>query len=458
MQVNPPPALLTPDKLPKGAALLLRRLEGAGFEAYTVGGCVRDTLLGKTPSDWDLCTSASPDEIRSLFSGFRVIETGAKHGTLTVLSEGRPFEITTFRSDGEYSDFRHPKQVTFVRSLHEDLLRRDFTINAMAYSPSAGLIDYCGGVQDLREGIIRCVGIPTKRFEEDALRVLRALRFASVYDFSIEPATSDALRALSRNLEHIAAERVREELFRLLCGSGAGTILRTYPDVLSLIIPAIGPMIGYDQNNHHHRYDLWEHTVRSIEAVPPDIILRLTMLLHDTGKPRARASDDTGECHFFGHAEYSSAIADETLRNLKSDRETLERVTILVRYHDIPLDTSERSLLRMLNRFGQRELISLIHIRHADSIATGTVSAENADREERDTLEALRVLLDRKPCFSLRSLAVNGNDLLALGLSGKDIGKVLQTLLDGVMSGEIENKRDMLLSALKRDKSIFKIN
>lgn len=454
MPDNALPALFPQDKLPKSAALLLLRLEEAGFEAYAVGGCVRDTLLGKTPSDWDFCTSASPDEMRSVFSGFRVIETGAKHGTLTVLSGGSPYEITTFRTDGEYADFRHPKQVTFVRSLREDLMRRDFTVNAMAYSPSTGLIDYCGGIGDLRSGIIRCVGVPTKRFEEDALRVLRALRFASVYGFSIEPATSNAVRELSHNLEHIAAERVREEVFRLLCGKSAGAILRDYPDVLSLIIPALKPMIGFNQNSRHHKYDLWEHTVRSIEAIAPETVLRLSMLLHDTGKPRAQTTDESGECHYYGHAEYSSEIAENALLSLKSDRETVDRVTKLIRYHDIPLDTSEHSLLRRLNRFGQDDLTALIHIRQADSTATGTVSAEDADREANELLNALRALIDKKPCFSLRSLAVNGNDLLEIGLSGKEIGQTLQKLLDGVMAGEIENKRDKLLAALKKTISL----
>ncbi len=442
--------------LPADVAVLLAMLRDAGYPAYAVGGCVRDALLGIEPHDWDICTSALPAEMQQVFRGLHTVETGLKHGTLTVVVNHVPYEITTFRVDGAYTDHRHPDTVSFVDNIAEDLSRRDFTVNAMAWSPDAGLVDLFGGREDLAAGVIRCVGEPALRFDEDALRVLRALRFASVYDFTIDPATDAAARKLAPSLAGVAGERIREELLKLLCGRGAGRILRAYPDILSEIIPEIRPMIGYDQQNHHHSYDLWEHTVRAVENMPPEADLRLAMLLHDTGKPLVRTTDEHGEGHYRGHQQASAEIAARAADTLRLDNATRDRVLLLVRYHDIPLRTEsgeinlDRSfLLRKLNRFGETDLRDLIRIHRADRIATGYSSPEREDRRMKERLDALDALLAEKPCYTLKDLAVNGHDLQAAGLRGKEIGETLQRLLEDVMDGRVENSRDALLRAVR---------
>ena len=438
-------------ELPRTVSDLIARLEQAGFSAYAVGGCVRDTLLSLCPHDWDLCTSARPEEMLEVFRGEHVVETGLKHGTLTVVVNHVPYEITTFRTDGTYTDHRHPDSVSFVDDVAGDLARRDFTVNAMAYSPHTGLVDLFGGQEDLARRVIRCVGVPSERFTEDALRILRALRFASVFDFTVDPATEEALHLLAPSLENVAAERIREELFRLLCGPGAGRILRSFPDVLGCVIPEILPMVGYDQRNHHHHYDLWEHTVQCVENVPPDPVMRLTMLLHDTGKPAVRTVDDHGEAHYRGHQAASAEIAERVTLRLRCDRETMDSVVCLVRNHDIPLRTDsgavnlDRSfLLHRLNRFGEEKLRALFLIHHADRIATGYSSREREDRRLEERMGALDALLASRPCFTLKDLAVNGNDLTALGLKGPAVGDALHRLLEAVMNGQVSNSKDEL--------------
>ena len=440
-------------KIPETVLRLIRRLRDAGYPAYAVGGCVRDSLLGRTPNDWDLCTAALPEEMLSVFAGERVAETGLKHGTLTVIFDHVPYEITTFRTDGPYTDHRHPDSVVFVPEVSGDLARRDFTINAMAYDPEEGLIDLFGGQEDLRGGIVRCVGDPSVRFEEDALRILRALRFASVYDFQIEAETDKALRRMAPDLKRVAAERIREELLRLLCGKGMGRILRSYPYVLAEIIPEIGPMVGYDQRNHHHSYDLWEHTVRAMEGVPADPVLRLTMLLHDTGKPSVCVVDEHGEAHYKKHQQASADIAARVTEDLRCDNRTRERVILLVRNHDIPfrtedglVNTDRAFLLRRLNRFGEEDLRALFLIHRADRIATGYSSEERENRRLGARMEALDALLAEQPCFTLKHLAVNGSDLTALGYRGPEVGRLLEELLGAVMNGDVPNEREALLS------------
>ena len=441
--------------LPAHVSDLIRRLKESGFSAYAVGGCVRDSLLGLEPHDWDICTSALPEEMQSVFRDFRTVETGLKHGTLAVVVDRVPYEITTFRVDGGYTDHRHPDSVRFVDDLTEDLARRDFTVNAMAYSPETGLADPFGGQQDLAAGVIRCVGVAEKRFEEDALRILRALRFAAVYDFAIEPATSAALRAMAPDLSRVAGERIREELLKLLCGKAAGRILREYPEVLSEIIPEIQPMIGYDQRNHHHSYDLWEHTVRGVEGVPADPVLRLTMLLHDTGKPAVRTTDEKGEGHYKGHPKVSEAIARKTAETLRLDNAFRDRLCTLVLHHDIPLRTqdgainTDRSfLLRRLNKFGEEDLRALFLIHRSDRTATGYTTAEREDARLRERMAALDALLAEQPCFTVKDLAVNGRDLMAAGLQGKAVGEALQMLLEAVMDGKVPNEKSALLTRL----------
>ena len=438
-------------ELPRTVENLIARLEQAGYSAYAVGGCVRDSLLSLQPHDWDLCTSALPEQMLEVFRGEHVAETGLKHGTLTVIVGHVPYEITTFRTDGNYTDHRHPDSVSFVKDVAGDLSRRDFTVNAMAYSARTGLVDLFGGQEDLARRVIRCVGVPRERFREDALRIPRALRFASVFDFSLDPETEDALRTLAPTLENLAAERIREELLKLLCGPGAGRILRAFPDVLSVIIPDLRPMIGYDQRNHHHHFDLWEHTVQTVENVPAEPDLRLAMLLHDTGKPDVRVLDDKGEAHYRGHQAVSAEIADRVTEALRCDRETRDRVILLVRNHGIRMRTEsgavnlDRSfLLRRLNRFGEKDLRALIRIHRADRIATGYSSREREDRRMAERMDALDALLAEHPCFTLRDLAVNGRDMQALGLRGPDVGSALQQLLEAVMDGKVSNEKDAL--------------
>ena len=437
--------------LPREVSDLIARLEQAGYSAYAVGGCVRDTLLSRRPNDWDLCTSARPEQMQEVFRGEHVVETGLKHGTLTVVIRHQPYEITTFRTDGAYTDHRHPDSVTFVEDVAGDLARRDFTINAMAYSPRTGLVDLFEGRRDLADRIIRCVGTPSERFQEDALRILRALRFASVFDFSLDPETDRALRRLAPTLKSVAAERISTELFKLLCGPGTGRILRAYPDVLAVIIPEIGSMVGYDQRNHHHHFDLWEHTVQAVENVPPEADLRLAMLLHDTGKPAVCTLDDRGEAHYRGHQAASAVIAERVTDDLRCDRKMRDRVIRLVRHHDIPLRTDsgavnlDRSfLLRRLNRFGEEDLRALIMIHRADRIATGYSTREREDRRMAERIDALDALLAEQPCFTLRDLAVNGNDLQVLGLKGPAVGDALKQLLEAVMDGKIPNEKAQL--------------
>ena len=443
--------------LPAPVSDLLTRLKQAGFSAYVVGGCVRDSLLGLTPHDWDICTSALPEQMQAVFHDFRTVETGLKHGTLTVVVDHIPYEVTTYRMDGGYTDHRHPDSVCFVDNLAKDLARRDFTVNAMAFSPQTGLADPFGGQEDLGARLIRCVGEPEKRFDEDALRVLRALRFASVYDFSIEAGTASALREKAPDLKLVAGERIREELLKLLCGKAAGRILREYPEVLAEIIPEIRPMIGYDQQNHHHSYDLWEHTVRGLEGVPAEPVLRLTMLLHDTGKPVVRTIDEKGEGHYKGHPKVSEQIARKTAETLRLDNAFRDRLCTLVLHHDTPMRTgsgeinTDRSfLLRRLNRFGEQDLRALLLIHRADRIATGYTTAAREDERLCNRLAALDALLAEQPCYTLKDLAVNGRDLTAAGLKGKEVGEALQALLEAVMDGRVPNKKEALLTQLNQ--------
>ena len=435
-------------RLPEGAAFILERLGERGYRAYVVGGCVRDAQMGLEPKDFDVCTDALPEQMKAAFADCRVVETGLRHGTLTVLYDHVPYEVTTFRVDGAYSDHRHPDGVTFVSDVTADLARRDFTVNAMAWNPVSGLVDAFGGQEDLRNRLIRCVGDPATRFDEDALRILRALRFAAVYGFSIEEKTSQAIHALRDTLRGVAAERVRIELAKLLCGQAAETVLREYSDVLFTIMPSLSPMLGFDQRTPYHRYDVWEHTLRTLAAAPATEVLRLTMLLHDSGKPASFTLDDKGVGHAYGHPKRSAEIAREILTGLRVDKATLDRVTLLVANHDYPLTPERRIILRRLNRFGEEVLRQLIEVHRADGLGKGTVSPELVEDWAATMRSALDAVLAEKPCFTLADLAVNGSDLINAGLPrGRAVGQCLQTLLEAVIDGKLPNERKALLAA-----------
>ena len=433
-------------QLPEGAAFVVDRLTHAGYPAYVVGGCVRDALLGIAPKDWDVCTAATPEEMQRVFAGCHVVETGLKHGTLTVVVNHVPYEVTTFRVDGDYTDHRHPDHVTFVADVREDLARRDFTVNAMAYHPDTGLVDAFQGREDLAAGVIRCVGDPGKRFGEDALRILRALRFASVYGFAIDEQTSRAVHSLKTTLHGVAAERIRVELGKLLCGRGAETILRDYADVILEVLPALAPMVGFDQRTPYHRYDVWEHTIRAVGAVAPVETLRWTMLLHDSGKPACFTLDERGQGHAFGHGERSVEIAREAMALLRVDNATRDRVLTLVARHDMPLSGSPVLLRRCLHDMGEEALRQLIEVQRADERAKGVTPPEVIDARAQALHAALDTVLATNPCVTLKQLALRGSDLAQAGVpGGKAVGECLRYLLERVMEDPAQNDRETLM-------------
>lgn len=432
-------------KIPAHAAFILNRLNDAGFSAYVVGGCVRDSLLGVTPKDWDVCTSARPEEMARVFRDCHVVETGLKHGTLTVVLDHEPYEVTTFRVDGAYTDHRHPDGVTFVTDVREDLARRDFTVNAMAYHPEEGVIDAFGGLEDLRAGRIRCVGEARVRFDEDALRILRALRFAAVYGFSIEEETAAAIHALKDTLSGVAMERIRVEVAKLLCGKACGNILRDYADVLAVPLPELAPMFGFGQHTPYHLYDVWEHTVRAVEAVPPLEALKLAMLLHDAGKPHVFTMDENGVGHMFGHAKKSKELAEAALSRLRVDNATHALALTLVEHHDIPLAQDERMIRRRLNQFGEDTFRLLIEMQRGDAYGKGTEDPAVIEGWYRGARAALQHVLDQNPCVTLKQLTVNGRDMASLGLKGPQIGAMLTELLSAVIDGALPNDREALM-------------
>lgn len=436
--------------LPEGAAFVLKRLKENGFQGYVVGGCVRDSLLGRAPKDWDICTDALPQEMQRVFRDQHVIETGLKHGTLTVMYAHEPYEVTTFRVDGEYTDHRHPDEVHFVKDVVDDLSRRDFTVNAMAWSPDTGVVDAFCGQEDLEKGLIRCVGEAEKRFGEDALRIMRALRFASVYGFEIEAETADAAHRLKDTLRDVAAERIRVELAKLLCGQGAGKMLREYADVIFAILPQLSPMHGFDQRTPYHAYDVWEHTIRAVENAPATETLRLTLLLHDAGKPAAFTLDENGVGHAHGHQKISAEIAAEVLAYLRLDNATRDRVLQLVEHHDWPLSTERTLLKRRLNRLGEEALYQLIEVQRADALGKGTEAEVAIEARTEAIRQALTALIAERPCVTLRDMAVNGRDLMAEGVAhGKQLGETLNWLLGEVLNERLPNERDALLAAAR---------
>ena len=429
---------------------ILETLETAGHRAWCVGGCIRDALLGQTPKDWDVTTAARPEETMALF-GDRAVPTGLRHGTVTVKTATGGVEVTTLRRDGIYRDHRRPESVTFTDSLEKDLRRRDFTVNAMAADLAGNLRDPLGGRADLAAGVLRCVGNPDRRFGEDALRILRGLRFASQLGFALHPDTAAAVHRNRTLLGDIAPERIWTELKKLVTGDRAAEVLRDYPDVVGVFWPELLPMVGLDQRNRHHCYDVWEHTLHALAAVKPEVELRLTMLLHDIGKPNCYTMDEKGQGHFYGHPAESARLVETMLRRLRADTATTETVVRLVAWHDRNIPRTRPGVARALAELGEGDLRRLLDVKRADNLAQAP--ACRAMQGEIDKAERiLNQLLEENACVSLRQLAVNGRDLLALGLSGPAVGAALQKLLDAVLEETLPNERAALLAAVRDDR------
>lgn len=436
-------------RLPNPVRTAIERLGARGFSAYAVGGCVRDSLLGYTPKDWDITTSAFPEETKEVFSDCRLVETGIKHGTVTVLFEGQSLEITTYRLDGDYIDNRHPSSVTFSRSLEDDLARRDFTVNAMAYHPERGIVDLYGGREDLAKKLVRAVGEPAKRFDEDGLRILRGLRFASSLGFAIEEKTAEAIREKKQLLQNISPERIREEFCKLLVGVGAREILLDYADVIAVFLPEIVPAIGFDQKSQYHCYDVYRHMVEALAASKPDLLVRLSLYFHDIGKPSTFYEDERGG-HFHDHGPQGAEMVEQILKRLRFPNEIVARVTNLVYRHDAPIPATEKSVKRLMQKFSDEDIERLMEIKRCDRLAHA-----EGHREPVESLTAIpklvRKIREEESCFDLSGLAVKGDDLLALGIpAGPEVGTLLHELLEKVIDGELPNDKAALLTYLQK--------
>lgn len=436
--------------IPTGARKIIARLEQHGYEAYIVGGCVRDSLMGKRPSDWDICTSARAEEMIALFEDKRVIPTGIQHGTLTILAEDGAYEVTTFRIDGEYLDHRHPKSVAFTRELAEDLSRRDFTINAMAWHPERGLIDLFGGVEDLRDRLVRAVGDPVQRFNEDGLRMLRMVRFATVLDFDYDPATYDAVRKQGHLLQYISKERIQVELNKILLAAHPA---RGLEDLYTLgmypyIIPMMCHTVGFAQRGGHHFLDVFEHSLLAVGVIAPELVLRLTMLLHDIGKPFVwDSSESLSYDRFDDHAAVSAKLAGKILRDLKYDNATRKDVAELIAHHNDILLPDPVNVRRALARLGEVQTRRLVQVKVADLIAHDLAG----EREKilalfAEISDVIDEVVARGDCTSVKALAIGGQDMMALGLSGRAIGQMLNAALELVLEKPEMNTRETLLN------------
>lgn len=437
--------------IPSQIQALLARLTDAGYDAAVVGGCVRDALRGETPHDWDVCTSAAPAQTAACFADCCVVPTGMAHGTVTVLWRDAPIEITTFRADGAYSDHRRPDEVAFTTDIEKDLARRDFTVNAMACRANGALLDPFGGEADLRAGVLRCVGDADTRFNEDALRILRAVRFIATLGLTPAPDTLRAAKQNAPSLRYVSPERIYTELTRMLCGAYAGTALRCCAEILAVPLPFITPCIGFAQHSPYHDKDVWEHIVAATEAAEPDAVVRWALLLHDAAKPQCFQMDAHGIGHFNGHGARSAELARETLLRLRADKATLESVERLVRWHDIPLESTPRCAARMLRRFGERDVWRLLEVKRCDTLAHAPKMTKGRREEAQRFAEYFKAALEQHRCLSLRDLAVSGNDLIALGIpQGPRVGAALHKLLAAVLDGKAPNTREALLALCKR--------
>lgn len=440
-------------KLPEAVEMILKILNEHGYDAYAVGGCVRDSMLGREPDDWDITTSAKPEQVKELFR--RTVDTGLQHGTVTVLMEKEGFEVTTYRVDGEYEDGRHPKQVTFTASLEEDLKRRDFTINAMAYHPETGLVDLFGGQKDLEKGIVRCVGNPVERFTEDALRILRAVRFSAQLGFAIEEETVKGLAALAPNLRQISAERIQVELVKLLVSPHPDYLRIAYEaGITREFLPEFDAMMQTPQNTPHHCFSVGEHTLHSLKQVPEDKVLRLTMLLHDVGKPQARTTDERGRDHFKMHGELGEKIAVQILRRLKFDNDTIGKVKRLVSCHDYRPLPEPKYVRRAVNRIGEELFPLYLQVQRADILAQSSYQKEEKLGRLNQVAVLYEEILREKQCVSIRTLAVTGRDLIQSGIApGPGLGELLEQLLELVLENPDLNEKECLLQIVREKTS-----
>ncbi len=441
-------------QLPEKVSYIITKLKKAGYDAYAVGGCIRDSVLGREPQDWDITTSAKPEQVKAVFG--HTIDTGIRHGTVTVMLDREGFEVTTYRIDGEYEDARHPKDVFFTTSLLEDLKRRDFTINAMAYNDETGLVDAFDGRDDLERGVVRCVGVPEDRFREDALRMLRAVRFAAQLGFRLNEATHAAIVRLAQNLEKISAERIQAELVKLLLSPHPEEMRTVYETGMTdIFLPEFSAMMRTPQQNPHHCGSVGEHTIRSLCEAPPDRVLRLTMLFHDVAKPVCAKRDEKGIDHFHGHPQKGAEMTGQIMRRLKFDNDTITRVKALVRAHDDrPLPLTERNVRRSIFRNGEAQYPALFAVKRADILAQSDY-LKKEKLEHLDEYEAVyHRIMEKKQCLSLKDLAVSGSDLIAEGVApGKEIGRILDSMLQEVLEHPEQNEKDILLDWFRKNES-----
>lgn len=435
-------------KLPEDVKLIIDEIEAAGFEAYAVGGCVRDSLLDREPNDWDITTNAKPQQIKGIFH--RTIDTGIEHGTVSVLIHGETYEITTYRIDGEYEDSRHPKQVEFTTKLVEDLKRRDFTINAMAYNDKTGVVDEFGGMEDLQNGIIRCVGNPRERFDEDALRIMRAVRFAAQLGYDIEENTKEAIAEFAVRLRNISAERINVELTKLLVSSNPGYIrIAIETGIMDVIMPEVSKLMDITQNNPHHCYTVGEHIIHSVENIEADKVLRYAMLFHDIGKGSTKYTTDDGIDHFRGHALVSADMTKNICKRLKFDNDTTNKVIKLVENHDLYVESDEKHVRKVMNRLGTDMFPLLLKVKRADFMAQSEYTRDLKKAEADKLLKLYEEIVERQDCVTIKDLAVCGADLIKAGYEqGPLIGETLNRLLDMVIDNPKLNTREKLMELI----------
>lgn len=435
--------------IPEYVKNIIKRLNDNGHSAYVVGGCIRDILQGTEPNDWDVCTSALPDEVAHIFDDHKVIPTGMKHGTITVMTP-EPVEITTFRAESGYSDGRHPDEVKFVKNITEDLARRDFTVNAMAYSPYEGFIDPFGGQNDLKAGILRCVGEPCDRFCEDSLRIMRALRFMSVKGLKADAATEKAVRSCYKSLEYVSQERITEEFTKFMCGSRAAELLDEYREIFCFIIPELEAAIGFDQHSPYHNRDVWHHTMCAVKDIPPEPVFRLTMLFHDIAKPVVCVIDDSGRGRFQGHPAKGAEMAGDILRRMKYSKNMTEHIVTLIKYHDVKIRPERADVKRWLGRLGKEIFYELMYVRHADASGKYERYLGEAEKKNARLAEIAEDVINSGECIDKKGLAVNGNDMSAAGLTGDKIGAALDELLEAVITDKVPNDKEALLNYLEK--------